>query len=163
MTMKAILLCTAVLFTVPVQAEQAEEIQAPYSATITMRSGYVGAYQTTGPVKDVMIGRPDVVDVIPQSDRVLMLTAKAPGTTNLLLLDADGKQVANLGIQVIGRDVNRVQIHTMLGNLHGYWAYECGPEHCNRVDDRLAGSDRVPVYPPIIVGPGAAPPVNSPR
>jgi putative type II/III system pilus formation protein len=119
--------------------------------TITMRAGYVGSYTSPVPFTSALIGKPEVIDAVPQSDRTLMLTAKSAGTTNMLILDERGNEIANIGVQVIGRDVNRVQIHSMLGNLQGYTAYECGPTYCARSDDKLAGSDRVPVYPPMLM------------
>jgi len=138
---------SAVLALATISQAQAEE------ATLSIRQGFVATWTSTVSFKDVMIGRPEIVDAIPQTDRVLYLTGKQPGITNLVVLNEQGQQVAQLYVSVIGRDINRVQVHSKLGNLHGYWAYECGPGHCARTDDPLAGQDRVPGGPTIVFAP----------
>jgi hypothetical protein len=44
---------------------------------------------------EIVVGNPSIVDVSVQSGRVLILTGKSYGETNLIVLDADGKVVIN--------------------------------------------------------------------
>ena len=42
-----------------------------------------------------MVGNPSIADVSVQSGKVLVVTGKSYGETNLIVMDADGKVVAN--------------------------------------------------------------------
>ena len=42
-----------------------------------------------------MVGNPSIADVSVQSGKVLVVTGKSFGETNLIVMDADGKVVAN--------------------------------------------------------------------
>lgn len=148
-------LLVALLLMLAPAAARAEETLP--DGTITLRQGYVSSWRSTNVFSSIVMGKADVVDVIPQSDNLLLITAKAPGSTNMLLFNEKNEQVGHVDIVVIGRDSTRVQVYSKLGNLHGYWAYDCSEHHCNRTDDPLAGSDRVPVYPPVIVMPPPLP------
>src|SRR5215831_8668875 len=147
------LLITTALVAVGTTTAVAQRQEPGFTKTLQMRAGMVTSWKSETPIQSAVIGKPDVVDAIPQNDKVLFITAKSQGSTNMMLIDEKGNVIDNVLVVVTNREVNRVNVHSKLRNLHGYWAYECTPTGCAPTDDKLAGSDRIPVYPPIIVAP----------
>ena len=47
------------------------------------------------PAQEIVVGNPSIADVSVQSGTVLVVTGKSYGETNLIVMDADGKVVAN--------------------------------------------------------------------
>ena len=47
------------------------------------------------PAAEIVVGNPSIADVSVQSSQVLVVTGKSFGETNLIVMDADGKVVAN--------------------------------------------------------------------
>ena len=47
------------------------------------------------PAAEIVVGNPSIADVSVQSGRVLIVTGKSFGETNLIVMDADGKVVVN--------------------------------------------------------------------
>lgn len=47
------------------------------------------------PAAEIVVGNPSIADVSVQSGKVLVVTGKSYGETNLIVMDADGKVVAN--------------------------------------------------------------------
>src|SRR3972149_5266515 len=47
------------------------------------------------PASEIVVGNPSIADVSVQSGKVLVVTGKSFGETNLIVMDADGKVVAN--------------------------------------------------------------------
>ena len=47
------------------------------------------------PAAEIVVGNPSIADVSVQSGKVLVVTAKSFGETNLIVLDADGKVIVN--------------------------------------------------------------------
>ena len=54
----------------------------------------------TQPVRDIIVGNPDIADVIIRSPTRLFIAGKAVGSTNLFLLDAAGKMIDNFQISI---------------------------------------------------------------
>lgn len=52
------------------------------------------------PVRDIILGNPDIADVIIRSPSKLFIAGKTVGSTNLFLLDAGGKMIDNFQISV---------------------------------------------------------------
>jgi hypothetical protein len=143
-------ICLALLpsFVFPAAAQQ----QPEFTHTIEMEPGFAARWTAPRPFASIIIGDSKVADAIPgQIDRVVVITSKTAGQTNLLMVDDKGEQVANLFVSVAPinrRESKKVAIHNKLDNLAGYTAYQCSPI-CVRMDDKLEGSDRVP--PPRVV------------
>lgn len=53
------------------------------------------------PAGSIIIGNPAIADAAVQDVRTLVLTGKSVGSTNLIILDADGKEVLNQIIDVL--------------------------------------------------------------
>ncbi len=47
------------------------------------------------PAQEIVVGNPSIADVSVQSGKVLVVTGKSYGETNLIVMDADGKVIAN--------------------------------------------------------------------
>jgi hypothetical protein len=47
------------------------------------------------PAAEIVVGNPSIADVSVQSGKVLVVTGKSFGETNLIVMDSDGKVVAN--------------------------------------------------------------------
>jgi Flp pilus assembly secretin CpaC len=62
------------------------------------------------PVRTVIIGNPAIVDGTLNDERTIVLTGKAVGTTNLIVLGEAGREIASLVVNVIP---NRDQLTTV--------------------------------------------------
>ena len=51
-------------------------------------------------VRDVIVGNPNIVDALVKTKTTAYLFAKQPGTTNVFFLDAEGRQILNLDLEV---------------------------------------------------------------
>jgi putative type II/III system pilus formation protein len=47
------------------------------------------------PAAEIVVGNPSIADVSVQSGKVLIITGKSFGETNLVVIDADGKMITN--------------------------------------------------------------------
>jgi hypothetical protein len=47
------------------------------------------------PAAEIVVGNPSIADVSVQSGKVLIITGKSFGETNLIVIDADGKMITN--------------------------------------------------------------------
>jgi Flp pilus assembly secretin CpaC len=81
----------AVLASAPVYA-------AEFTDTIELRPGFTERWQAPRPFKNVILGNPDVVDVVQgQTNQELIVSTKPDGgATNIALIDEHGEQVANV-------------------------------------------------------------------
>ena len=81
----------AVLASAPVCA-------AEFTDTIELRPGFTERWQAPRPFKNVILGNPDVVDVVQgQTNQELIISTKPDGgATNIALIDENGEQVANV-------------------------------------------------------------------
>lgn len=112
---------------------------------ITMTPGFYALWKSPRPFTEVLIADPLVVDGAPARDSsTLRFIAKAPGATNVIVLDEQDEPIANIVVVVSPREIAKVVIHNKLGNLAGYTAYQCTPI-CTRLEDKFEGQDRIPV------------------
>jgi Flp pilus assembly secretin CpaC len=72
-----------------------------YAASLTVPVDEVRVITFATPVKTVFVGNPSVADINVIDPRHVFLLGKAFGTTNLLALDASGKQVADEKVTVL--------------------------------------------------------------
>ena len=52
------------------------------------------------PAAEIVVGNPSIADVAVQSGKLLVITGKSYGETNLIVMDADGKTIANRKVTV---------------------------------------------------------------
>lgn len=129
--------------------------------TIQISPGFTQILRLDRPVDTVAIGDPDVVDARAQYDRVLLLSAKKAGETNLILFDRDGNAFYQATVSVSGRPaLGRVAVHSK-AILHRYWAYQCTDVSCWRVKDEFEGpppEEQQPRGPTAMIAPGSEAP-----
>jgi hypothetical protein len=76
----------------------------------------------------LIVGNPAIADVSAQSPRLLVVTGKSYGTTNLIALDSAGREIFNARLGVREGDKRQVTLYkgTMRQSLH------CAPD-CQRM------------------------------
>ncbi|GAB4229911.1 MAG: pilus assembly protein N-terminal domain-containing protein [Methyloligellaceae bacterium] len=63
------------------------------------------------PGAEVVIGNPSIADVSVQNARVLVVTGKTFGTTNLIVLDAKGREILNEKVRVHTEHKRQVSLY----------------------------------------------------
>jgi Flp pilus assembly secretin CpaC len=76
-----------------------------------------------GEAASVVIGDPEIADVAVHDEHLLLVTGKAPGKTNLLVLDRDGRSLYAADIMVARNASELVRVNRA---GQGY-NYDCAP------------------------------------
>ena len=114
----------------------------PISANITHAAeGLKVSIDQTIPVKldrpatTIVVGNPAVADITAQSSNLFFIVGRTMGTTNVVALDGDGNQIANVTIQVSSNDMGQVSLHR--STLRE--SYSCAPscEHAQIPGDAV--------------------------
>jgi hypothetical protein len=94
-------------------------LAADYTDTLAVPPGFVEHWTAPRPFATVVPGTPDVVEILSGAGSELVFMLKPEGgTTNILLLDDKGAQVANLRI------TNPSQLHSQIWQgPNGWQAY----------------------------------------
>lgn len=89
----------------------------PFSASAEDSSGYLRVYMNNArvlkldrPVSKVIVGNSDVADATVADAKTIVLTGRAFGSTNLVLLDADGNAIVDERILVSIDEGNTVRV-----------------------------------------------------
>lgn len=96
---------------------------------------YARILRLEAPAQTIVIGNPGIVDGTISDQHTVVLTGKAVGTTNLIVLGEEGRQISNLLISVASNDRTRVTIH----NGQQQQTYSC-IESCLPATSAGAGS-----------------------
>jgi|GEM_PF-1934701 len=75
----------------------------------------------------VVVGNPAVADIAAQSNNLFFIVGRTMGTTNVVALDAQGDQIANVIIQVTSPQSGQVSLHRSTFRE----SYSCSPT-CER-------------------------------
>ncbi|WP_242199427.1 MULTISPECIES: type II and III secretion system protein family protein [unclassified Pseudomonas] len=81
-------------------ASQAQDIANGASGSINLASGEGRILHFVAPVDSVLVAEPNVADLQVVSPGTIYIFGKAPGTTSLIALGNDGKQLASLTLSV---------------------------------------------------------------
>jgi hypothetical protein len=76
----------------------AATLAGPASAATTDITVYIDQatlLKLQRPASEIVVGNPSIADVAVQSGKVLVLTGKSYGETNLIVMDADGKTIVS--------------------------------------------------------------------
>lgn len=76
--------------------------------TIVLTAGFTQMLRPERAVRTIAIGNPQIADATVGDGRTIILTGKAVGTTNLILLDEAGEEISNATIRVTagrGREI----------------------------------------------------------
>lgn len=76
------------------------------------------------PAETVVVGNPDIADVVLQDSTTLVLTGKVLGETNLIILDEDGDPIVDETIVVGVPTATAVTIYRPAGRAN----YRCSPD-----------------------------------
>jgi hypothetical protein len=97
--------------------------------SVELRPGFTTLLRFDRAVSTVVIGNPLVADAIARTDRAILVTGRAVGTTNLIVLNGEGAEIYSaLVIVATGRaDPGDVRIHSTK-QLHAHYSYYCTPE-----------------------------------
>ncbi|MGZ5917753.1 MAG: pilus assembly protein N-terminal domain-containing protein [Methyloceanibacter sp.] len=79
------------------------------------------------PAAEIIVGNPSIADVAVQSGKVLVVTGKSYGRTNLIVIDSDGKQVTNRALSVTEPGKGYVVVHRGTSPFTYYCAPNCTP------------------------------------
>jgi len=71
---------------------------------IDLTIDFAKVLQLDRPAATIIVGNPGIADATVEDQSTLVLTGKAPGTTNLIALDAAGEQIANATLRVVSND-----------------------------------------------------------
>lgn len=110
---------------------------APFAAAILTLTAISGAYAADIKIlvdqariiklkqagAGVIVGNPSIADVSVQNERLLVVTGKSFGVTNLIVLDGRNRQILNKRVSV-GQDANRI-VTLNKGPLR--FSYSCKP------------------------------------
>lgn len=75
----------------------------------------------------IIIGNPAIADVAAQAPRLLVVTGKSYGTTNLIALDADDREIFSAKLGVREADMRQVTLYKGTARQ----SYHCAPD-CQR-------------------------------
>jgi Flp pilus assembly secretin CpaC len=76
--------------------------------TITLTLGAASAFSLERPFKTVLIGDPNVVDVVTRDDRSVIFQPLTPGATNVIFVDERSIVIINVGIRVCAASAMRI-------------------------------------------------------
>ena len=77
---------------------------------------------------EIVVGNPSIADVSVQSGKVLIITGKSFGETNLIVIDADGKMITNRRLVVQEPRTGFVTVYRGLARQTLHCAPYCAPE-----------------------------------
>ncbi len=78
--------------------------------TITITLDFARVLTFNRSARTIIIGNPGIIDGTLNDDRTIVLTGKAVGTTNMIILGEGGDEIANLAVNVAG---NKSQLTTV--------------------------------------------------
>jgi Flp pilus assembly secretin CpaC len=105
-------------------------LAVPGASASEMLQVSLGYSQVVGPVKDmatVIVGNDGVADATLGGGGTIILTGKAIGATNLIVLDASGRELLSSALNVVPVD-RRPRSNIRVTKGIAWQDYECGPD-----------------------------------
>jgi hypothetical protein len=125
-----------VFFLTPMgQIGSAAQLLELSNSVIPLRVGYASVLLLDKPVHTIIIGDPKITEATVQSEKTVVLTAKAAGKTDVIIFDDKNNQMFSAKIEV-GAAINLVETHPRGGRqgLQEFFGFSCTPV-CVRVKD----------------------------
>ncbi|HZP09504.1 pilus assembly protein N-terminal domain-containing protein [Methyloceanibacter sp.] len=79
------------------------------------------------PASEIVVGNPSIADVAVQSSKVLIITGKSFGETNLIVLDSDGKAIVSKRLTVSEPRIGLVTVYRGTGRQTVHCNPNCTP------------------------------------
>jgi Flp pilus assembly secretin CpaC len=98
------------------------------AANIHVQINQTQPLHLTTPAETVLVGNPAIADVTVQGSQLVYILGKTYGHTNLIALDASGKQIAQFGVDVVAQSDSTLTVTRGAGQV----TYNCTPR-CERV------------------------------
>lgn len=105
--------------------------------TLTIPAGHTEVVRMSRAARTVAIGNPEVADVIIANENTIIVTGKANGLTNLIMLDESGTEIFRKQLQV---DSSALTVRLYRGT-GGPTESVCNPSACSELQ-RSAGETR---------------------
>jgi len=93
------------------------------------------------PAASIIVGNPSIADVTVYDDQALFVLGKSTGVTNLIALDGEGREIANMAINVSGARRNVLTLNRGGAQV----TYNC-THRCERM---LMVGDAMPEFEPV--------------
>lgn len=99
----------------------------PNGAIIMVEADHAIIHRLPRAASTIIVGNPTIADVNVQGGKLLVITGKNYGTTNLIALDAEGKQIGAYKINVKTNGVYKLTLYKGASRF----SYTCAPR-CER-------------------------------
>ncbi len=86
-------------------------ISAAQAGQVWLTMDHVRPYKLERPAQNVIIGNPAIADVSVQDASNLLLYGKAPGMTNIYIMDAEGGVIENMIVRVRTNATDMLTVH----------------------------------------------------
>ena len=101
---------------------------APVGEMVEVTIDFAKILRLDEPAATIFIGNPGIADASVEDETTVVLTGKTAGTTNLIILDKDGKEMANTVVRV-SSDIQQL---TTIFYGRNRQTFSCSPT-CERV------------------------------
>ena len=96
---------------------------AAHAAHVTVEAGKAKAIKLSTDAESVIIGNPNIADVAVHDGKLLFVTGKSFGTTNLMIFDAQGNTLHSSDVVVTANTTTWVSVKRAGEN----YTYDCSP------------------------------------
>ena len=114
--------------TSPVKAQVAAANQKATANDVVVLIDQVSLVRLDRPVAEIVVGNPSIADVAVQSGKVLIVTGKSFGETNLIVIDAEGKTIIDRRLIVQEPRAGFVTVYRGSARQTLHCAPYCAPE-----------------------------------
>lgn len=111
--------------------------------------------QLASPASTIVVGNPEIADITMQDGDTAFVTGKAFGTTNVIAMDSNGRQIASFRVSVTGTGDRTVTL--MRGGQRV--TLSCAPR-CEQFGEAVGEVGMSAPPAPSAAAPAAAPPVE---
>lgn len=98
------------IIAVMVTASVSSSAYAASSDVITVYMDHARILKFDEPIDSVIVGNSDITDVTISDSQTIILTAKSYGSTNLVIMDADGVPIVDKRVVVTVDEANTVRV-----------------------------------------------------
>lgn len=82
------------------------------SSSLQLALNFAKVIALRAPARTIVVGNPAIADASIDSERTLVLTGKAIGTTNIVVLGAGNEELLNVAVDVMASSVGQVIVHS---------------------------------------------------